>query len=234
MIKYETIIRNIQITIETTRYNAKMKLDALQKESEDSPLSKRRNNWYKNAITLSKSKYVEEVEYSSSSSSDEALVQNVIDRQEFCGSPLSRRGTTSTKGLIEESKSLSLSPRSPKKMALLGNKLRRKPRDQHPQHPYEDSDTAEKREEYRRVYRVAKHRRLLKRQLQAVLEKLRAWETAGFYAAVKRGYKEVLEQVTVLNQDSSNFAIYCWKGMENYAKIKKNAKEYKNKFKTSR
>ena len=70
MIKYETIIRNIQITIETTRYSAKMKLDALQKENEDSPLSKRRNNWYKNAINLSKSKYVEEVDCSSSSSSD--------------------------------------------------------------------------------------------------------------------------------------------------------------------
>ena len=44
----------------------------------------------------------------------------------------------------------------------------------------------------------------------------------------------MLEQVTKLNQDNSNFAVYCWKDMENYAKIKKNAKEYKNKFKTSR
>ena len=48
-------------------------------------------------------------------------------------------------------------------MAYLGKKLRQKPRGRHPYE--EDSDTAEKRDEYRRVYRVAKHRRLLKRQL---------------------------------------------------------------------
>lgn len=44
----------------------------------------------------------------------------------------------------------------------------------------------EEREEFRRVFRVSKHRRLLKKKLMAQLAKLKRWETSGFYAAIER------------------------------------------------
>jgi len=46
-----------------------------------------------------------------------------------------------------------------------------------------------KREENRRVYKVSKHRRLLKKKLLAQLDKLDKWEASGFYAQIVREKK---------------------------------------------
>ena len=47
-------------------------------------------------------------------------------------------------------------------------------------------EETEGREEYRRVHRVAKHRRLIKRRLLAKLARLERQETSGFYLALER------------------------------------------------
>ena len=69
MIKYETIIRNIQVKIEKERYDVQLKLDALDKENENSPLSKGRSLWYSHGFSSLHCKYVEGIESSSSDTS---------------------------------------------------------------------------------------------------------------------------------------------------------------------
>lgn len=52
MIKFETLIRNIQTKIEKERYEVTKKLKALKRENEHSPMSKARHNWFSNSYSM--------------------------------------------------------------------------------------------------------------------------------------------------------------------------------------
>ena len=140
------------------------KLEALKNEAQDSPLTKSRSHWYTRGFSTASSKYVEVVDSSESSVSDD----DDEDRQQQ--STAARQASPESYIIVtEESKDVCYTrpaSRNPKKNRNQGD--------------------MEEREEFRRVYRVEKHRRLLKRKLMAQLAKLKKWETSGFCAAVER------------------------------------------------
>ena len=60
MIKYESIIKNITISIETEKYDAKRKLEALNNEGQDDPLNKTRSDWFSSGFTAFEKYYLQE------------------------------------------------------------------------------------------------------------------------------------------------------------------------------
>jgi len=63
------------------------------------------------------------------------------------------------------------------------------------------------------------------------LNKYKAWQSSKYLKRLEQEYKYVSEQMYPLKHDRSNYALVCWKGMDDYDEILKAAKAFKSKLK---
>lgn len=63
------------------------------------------------------------------------------------------------------------------------------------------------------------------------LNKYKSWQSSKYLKKLEQEYKQVSEQMYPLKHDRSNYALVCWKGMDDYEEIMKAAKAFKSKLK---
>lgn len=70
-----------------------------------------------------------------------------------------------------------------------------------------------------------------RKEIEVKLNKYKAWQTSKYLKKLEQEYKQISEQMYPLKHDRSNYALVCWKGMDDYDEIMKAAKTFKSKLK---
>ena len=67
------------------------------------------------------------------------------------------------------------------------------------------------------------NRKARKREAEKIVKKMAKWRTSGFLMRIEEAQDKIIKEVGQLDSDPYNYAIFCWKGMEGYEEIRKNA-----------
>ena len=79
---------------------------------------------------------------------------------------------------------------------------------------------------------ASKRRRDFKNIIGAQIAKLDQQRSSGFLAKLQTDLDKIVKEVLLLEQDKSNFSVFCWIDLNDYQTIKKNALLHKAKTKS--
>ena len=57
------------------------------------------------------------------------------------------------------------------------------------------------------------------------------WRRSGFLKKIEEQQEKIVKEAGVLESDPYNYALFCWKGMDGYDEIRKNALVHRQKAK---